>query len=307
MLDSPPMNTDRAFARYEAIRHRLPQARFPATSIQAQDLEAIAELFDVFVLDAYGVINVGETAVPGAPESVARLQAAGKSTYVLTNGATFNAEAALAKYSRLGYRFEAAQVIASRDVLADHMTAFAGDFHWGFMAKPESRIEELCARPTRLEDDPGPYDLVEGFVLLASSGWTSARQELLVTSLRDRPRPVLVGNPDLVAPLERALSFEPGFFAHDLADRTGVTPLFFGKPFDNAFQEVARRIARDRPGTEGQRVAMVGDTLHTDVLGGAAAGFRTVLVTDHGLFKGHEIAPYIAQSGIVPDFIVATT
>ena len=46
---------------------------------------------------------------------------------------------------------------------------------------------------------------------------------------------------------------------------------------------------------------MIGDTLHTDVLGGQAAGLATILVTEHGLFAGHDTAPYIAQSGIVPD------
>jgi predicted HAD superfamily phosphohydrolase YqeG len=49
---------------------------------------------------------------------------------------------------------------------------------------------------------------------------------------------------------------------------------------------------------------MVGDTLHTDVLGGAAAGCRSVLVTDHGLFAGHDAARFISASGIRPDFIV---
>jgi len=56
-----------------------------------------------------------------------------------------------------------------------------------------------------------------------------------------------------------------------------------------------------------ERLAMVGDTLHTDVLGGAAAGCRSVLVTGHGLFAGMAVAPLIAQSGLVPDFIVPTT
>ncbi|WP_282604333.1 HAD-IIA family hydrolase [Pelagibius sp. Alg239-R121] len=301
------MNTDRAFARYEEIRHRLPLARFPSSSIQAHDLSELAGDFDVFVLDAFGVINVGNTEVPGAPEAIAALQAVGKTTYVLTNGATYNAAAALAKYRRLGYSFAPDRIVASRDVLASHMTAYSPNFRWGFMAKPDSRIEELCAHPTLLQDNPAVYDEVEGFILLASSGWTTARQERLIESLLRNKRPVLVGNPDLVAPLEDSLSYEPGFFAHDLADRTGLEPLFFGKPFANAFEEVARRIERDRPGTPGHRVAMVGDTLHTDVLGGAAAGFRTILVTDHGLFKGHAVSPYIAASGIMPDFIVRTT
>lgn len=307
MFDGPQMNTDRAFARYEAVRERLPGASFPATSIQAADLGALAQEFDVFVLDAFGVINVGNTAIPGAPERVAALQAMGKETYVLTNGASFNAEAARAKYTRLGYSFDAARIVASRDVLADHMTSFAPDFKWGFMAIPESTIGDLCANSHLLEDDPALYDAAEGFILLSSIGWSRPRQELLIESLQRNKRPVLVGNPDLVAPLEASLSFEPGFFAHDIADRTGIEPRFFGKPFANAFEEVARRIERDRPGTAGRRVAMVGDTLHTDILGGAAAGFRTVLVTDHGLFKGHDVTPYIAEAGIVPDFIVRTT
>ncbi|TQV76131.1 HAD-IIA family hydrolase [Denitrobaculum tricleocarpae] len=301
------MSTDRAFARYEAVRKSLPKAQFPSNSIEAENLGALAKEFDVFVLDAFGVINVGNTAIPGAPERIAALQAMEKETYVLTNGASFNAAAARAKYTRLGYSFDASRIVASRDVLASHMSDFAPDFKWGFMAFTESKIEELCANPHLLEDDPALYDRVEGFILLSSIGWSRPRQELLVRSLQKNKRPVLVGNPDLVAPLEASLSFEPGFFAHDIADRTGIEPRFFGKPFANAFEEVARRIERDRPGMPGHRIAMVGDTLHTDILGGAAAGFRTVLVTDHGLFKGHEIAPYIAESQIVPDFIVRTT
>jgi predicted HAD superfamily phosphohydrolase YqeG len=52
---------------------------------------------------------------------------------------------------------------------------------------------------------------------------------------------------------------------------------------------------------------MVGDTLHTDVLGGRAAGMGTILVTDHGLFAGLDIARFIGRSGIVPDSIVRST
>jgi glycerol 3-phosphatase-2 len=51
---------------------------------------------------------------------------------------------------------------------------------------------------------------------------------------------------------------------------------------------------------------MVGDTLHTDVLGGAAAGCRSVLVTDHGLFAGRDTGLFISASGITPDFIVGS-
>ena len=49
---------------------------------------------------------------------------------------------------------------------------------------------------------------------------------------------------------------------------------------------------------------MVGDTLHTDILGGANAGVQTVLIEGYGFFRGKESAPYIQQSGIIPDFII---
>jgi hypothetical protein len=45
---------------------------------------------------------------------------------------------------------------------------------------------------------------------------------------------------------------------------------------------------------------MVGDTLHTDILGGNAAGFRTALIAGYGFFdrrRSHHAA--IAESGIL--------
>ena len=87
-----------------------------------------------------------------------------------------------------------------------------------------------------------------------------------------------------------------------MLDALGAELHWFGKPFGDAFAE---GIART--GLAPDRLAMVGDTLHTDVLGGAAAGCRTVLVTDHGLFAGRDARGYIRASGLVPDFIVPTT
>jgi len=175
---------------------------------------------------------------------------------------------------------------------------------WGFMGRDISAFDELVDASVLLEDDAVAYDEVDGFVLLGAHGWNASRQALLIEALRVRPRPVLVGNPDLTAPFPDAFSFEPGWYAHAVQDAGAAVPRYFGKPFANAFERVLETLD---PGTDPQRIAMVGDTLHTDILGGAAFGWRTVLVTDHGLLRSLDVETSIVRAGIRPDWIVPTT
>ena len=77
-----------AFERYQAVRHRLPAARFPGKPIHANDLGELRDEFDVFVFDSLGVLNVGDTSIPGARESIDALRAIGKHIAILTNAAT---------------------------------------------------------------------------------------------------------------------------------------------------------------------------------------------------------------------------
>ena len=49
---------------------------------------------------------------------------------------------------------------------------------------------------------------------------------------------------------------------------------------------------------------MCGDTLHTDILGAAARGWRTVLVTRDGLFSGVDAGLYCDRAGLAPTWSV---
>ena len=294
-------DTDWAFSRYENARPRLPRSVAFGAGQQVANLGELAADFDVFLFDAFGVLNVGDTPIKGAPARVAALQALGKRTMVLTNGASFHASVALSKYARFGYDFLPENVISSRDVLASHLATLPAQ-RWAAMAPEGAVSDDLGIEMDVLEDDPRIYDRAEGFLLVGSQIWTEDRQTLLEETLQKNPRPVLVGNPDLVAPSEQGPVLQPGLYAHRLADKTGIEPLFFGKPFGGIFAEAQRRFGAVLPA----RVLMIGDTLHTDVLGGAAAGFKTALITDHGMFKGAEVRDYIEKSGIAPDYIMPT-
>ncbi len=291
-----------AFAQYERVRNVLPGADFPSGSRTISRIAEMAGEADVFLLDAFGVLNIGESVIPGAPEWVSALQGAGKRVLVVGNGASASPSASLAKFERLGFDFSPRDIIASRNVLAGALEARTEPL-WGAMLGEGGALEELPVRAFRLELDSRDYDRVAGFLLLGSGYWTQEHQELLVASLARNPRPVLVGNPDIVAPREHGLTLEPGWFAHDAARRTGIVPEFFGKPFGNIFEAALKAVG---DGVPRDRIVMVGDTLHTDVLGGAAIGARTVLVADHGLFKGRDVAPFIDRSGIVPDWILTS-
>ncbi|MEZ5661054.1 MAG: HAD hydrolase-like protein [Burkholderiaceae bacterium] len=288
-----------AFQAYEAIRGRLPGAHFGAAPVHADSLAAVADRFDVFLLDAFGVLNVGERPIPGVPERVDALRAAGKTVIVVTNAASYPFGALRQRYQRLGFAFDERSVVSSRMAL---WASLPKDGRvWGLMASREYGRDEMPEGAIYLEEDPAAYDQVDGFLLLGSSGWNETRQSLLEQALMRRAREVRVGNPDIIAPRETGFSLEPGHYAHRLADAAGIEPLFFGKPFGNVFELVRERIP---PGTPDERVLMVGDSLHTDVLGGRAAGFVTALVTDYGFFAGQDPASSISDSGIVPDFIL---
>lgn len=288
---------DAIFDGYEAVRDRLPPAGPGGACAPAATLADIAPLYDVFLLDAFGVLNVGETAIPGAVGRVHDLRAAGKRVLIVSNAAGLPHRALMAKYDGMGFGF------APDDVITSRMALFAGlaavpPVKWAAMATTDEGLETLS--PALLRDDPTVYEAAEGFLLIGSAEWTEDRQIMLEETLRRTPRPVHVGNPDIAAPREIGPSREPGYWAHRLADRTGIAPVFHGKPFTGIYD-----LAFARLGTPpGSRAVMVGDSLHTDVLGAQQAGVASALVTGHGVLRGRDVARAIATSGIHPDHLI---
>ncbi|MEM7567330.1 MAG: HAD-IIA family hydrolase [Pseudomonadota bacterium] len=298
------IDADWAFARYEAVRDRLPD--MPLASTAPREVETLADTFDQFdayLLDGFGVLNVGNTAIPDAVARVAQMRAAGKHVLVLTNSATHPRAMIREKYRALGFDFTDEEIVSSRDVCAAALAHQPANWHWGIATDAGAHTQGLGIAGEPLREDPHIYESADAFLLLSGDDWTPARQDRLTAALTRRARPVFVANPDIVAPRENGLTLEPGHWAHHLADRTGAEPAFYGKPFANAFEMALARL----PALPASRVAMVGDTLHTDILGGATCGLGSVLIAEHGLFRGRPLAPFIGRSGIAPTVIARTT
>lgn len=309
--------TEAIFRRYEEIKHRLPAFEFERdvdlNSRRVGDLGAIDSEIDLFLFDAFGVLNVGETVISGAPDRVRLLQEKGKLTYILTNAASYQKPALVEKFLRLGFNISAEDIVSSREVLISHLVDQIKISTYSINQLGVISISSLEDLPSDL--NCVLFDSADGlaneefwasdaFLFLSSGEWTDDHQQAFVDQLKDNPKPVFVGNPDVVAPRETTITREPGYFAHDIMDRTSAPVQFFGKPFGNAYQAAIARAKQQKPDLSLDRCLMVGDTLHTDILGGAAAGIKTALVTDHGTYAGSDVEPYIHKSAIIPDYIL---
>ena len=294
------MSVVEAFKAYEAVRHRLPPARQNLhTARNIESLEDIADDFDVFLLDAFGVLNIGETAIPGVNDRIDGFRAAGKRVLIVSNAASVPRAGLHEKYRRLGFDFPEADIVTSRAAMVAYMQN-VNDKNWGIMLGEDTRLDDLGPlKMAPLSTDPALYAECDGFMLIGSGTWTEHQQSLLRDTLKANPRRVLVANPDIVAPREIGFSAEPGHFAHRLADETGITPEFFGKPFANIYDLAFRRLGE----VAKSRTVMVGDSLHTDILGAQTAGIASVLISGYGFFAGQDTSDAIEASGIIPDYV----
>jgi HAD superfamily hydrolase (TIGR01450 family) len=288
------LTTQSIFDRYEEVRARFPLVTPRTETLQIQSLLDIADQVDAFVFDAFGVLNVGETMIPGADRRLDQLRERGCAIRILTNAASYDRSGAIAKFKRLGVRVEDDEIITSREAALQAM----GRGRWGVIAPSTDPLSDMPDAVTRLGDAPEAYDVVDQFLFLSSAEWTTSRQELLVKAMQDHPRPLLIGNADLAAPRDDGFSVEPGYFGHQIADLHPDYVQFFGKPFPKVYDLLEASLSSLSP----DRIAMCGDTLHTDILGAAARGWRTVLVTQDGMFAHHDTRPFSEQSCLFADW-----
>jgi len=297
---------DDIIAMYEALRAHAPSAGMP--ECEPRNVARLVDILphvDALVLDGFGVINVGGSRIDGIVEFFEAAAAAKVAVTVLTNGAGQGADASWTKYRDWGLPITRHQVVSSRDALEAALPAVVGGRHiasLGPMARPLGMAGELT-----FAADPDLFERADCFAFLGSAGWDDALQARLETALSRGGVELLVGNPDISAPLGGCFSAEPGYWALRAMQATGVKPHWYGKPYQDAFDLVLARLeVNEGRSFDRRRVAMVGDSLHTDILGARAAGLQGVLLTGYGLFSEGGAHDMIAACGIVPDWVVAT-
>lgn len=295
------LDTKSAFAFYESIRHRLPRAHFPHQTQKLRDLEALLDVADGFFLDAFGVLNVGEYAIPHAHELIEGLREQKKPFCVLSNSASIPKSTLITLFNRFGFDFKEHEIITSREVLWQ-MLPLLTLCKWGVI-NPSIAPLERDIHALSIEDK-GFWES-DAFLFLGSHCWDEALHVKWREHLHKNPRPIWVGNPDITAPRGKGIySKEPGFYTLLEEETLFAKMHFVGKPFGAIF-EYALQKALHEWHLPKERLVMVGDTLHTDILGATAVGIQSVLIEEYGFFAHENVQPYIEKSGIVPTFSLA--
>ncbi len=287
-------------------RHRdwYPSASNPKSAPERIDgLADILDQFDLILLDSYGVLCRGKTPIEGARDAIALMRQKGKSFCVVSNDTMTNHSVAEEKYHKRGFDFSADEIITSLDVTEKFIVSIETSENWGVIAPENHPSRPLLAPMVSLNQHHGVIpETITHLLFLTASGWTEEMQENLVHSAGQRQFELVVGNPDVGAPNDDTIVATPGYFLADFVQKTKQVnkPVLYGKPDNSIFNSALKRFNFKNP----ERILMVGDTLYTDILGGNAMGFKTLLL-ECGIYKGQDLPSEIHRAGITPHYIAA--
>ncbi|MEM6985164.1 MAG: HAD hydrolase-like protein [Pseudomonadota bacterium] len=272
---------------------------------QVPDLLSLSDRFDAMLLDGFGVLNCGGDAVPGMQDTWAELRRRGVQLLILSNGSTGQISDAVGKYRAFGYPVDEDDVLTSRDatrVALRHHAREHPNWRWGVSPMGGRSLDDLDGQFVELDPDSSWED-VDGILLMTTVSWTHALTEALYTKVVDRPRPIWVANPDVTAPFPTHFSLEPGYLARRLAQLADIEVHWFGKPHVEVYDLAFERLYATNPKLSKDRILMVGDSPHTDVLGARRAGIASCMTVDFGLLRGQDLRARTREAGIWPDFV----
>ncbi|MDX2053869.1 MAG: HAD-IIA family hydrolase [Polyangiaceae bacterium] len=256
----------------------------------------LLERYDVFLLDAYGVLVSTNSALPGAAEFLQAIALAGKKFLVVTNDASRSAATIAKRQQGFGLAVEASQIVTSGSLLSGYFERYqlqgAPTIVLGtgescdYVRQAGGRVVEATTEEAEVLavcDDAG-YDL------------RLAIDDVITVLFRrlDRGQSMrlVLPNPDLMYLRgENAYGITSGSVAlvieAALKLRYPRHTLAFerlGKPHRPMY-EAALKLSGE---TELRRVVMVGDQLPTDIRGAVDFGLDSVLIGT-GLTKLDEL------------------
>lgn len=251
---------------------------------------------DGLLCDLDGVVYAGARAIPGAVESLTALIEAGIPVAFVTNNASRSPQTVADHLRDLGVPTDGEHVFGSAQagvaLLRQHAAAGASvlavgsDYLAGLLGESGYRVVGSASdRPDAVVQG---FDPSVGWVQLAEAAYAvNAGAVWIATNL------------DLSIPRAEGVAPGNGALVGAVSHATGISPVAAGKPEPHLFQTAARELGLVNP-------LVVGDRLDTDIRGGNAAGFDTVMVlTGIDTRQSAEQAPEADRPGWIVDDMTA--
>ncbi len=239
------------------------------------------------LIDIDGVLTVSWTPIDGAPEALASIRAAGIPLRFATNTTTRTRAEVGALLGEATMTVDADEILTAPAATAAHLRRH----------HPDARV--FLLNTGDLSADLEGIDIVESgpadVVVIGGAGVDFTHRQL-----NEAFRLILDGasfvamHRNVYWRTSAGLELDTGAYVRALEEATGVEPTVLGKPSADFFAAGVAEL-----GLDPDRVAMVGDDLHNDVLGAQHAGLRGVLVRT-GKFR----EPLLAASDEQPDIVI---
>ncbi|MBT3786867.1 MAG: TIGR01459 family HAD-type hydrolase [Alphaproteobacteria bacterium] len=280
-------------------------------SAVVQGLLQVAEQYDGFVFDQFGVLHDGNALYPNVTNVLQHLHSQGKSILVLSNSGR-SANANLDRLVSLGIDGDLIDdVVTSGEVAkAHHLRDLVKDMgaNCYHIASPNEASDELSAEIDGLQI-VGDLNACN-FVYLSGmpANLVGTWQTDLLPHLISAGKPLLCSNPDFAALGGAELVASTGMIAKGYEEAGGKV-IWVGKPYPFVYDIVQERLKA----CGCIRPLFVGDSYDHDVVGAHNAGFDTFLVLTgihQALFDGVDIMPTaqseLFEGGVSPTWVSRT-
>jgi len=245
--------------------------------------EALASV-DGFLFDMDGVWFVGDHAVPGAAQTLARIRELCKPLRIVTNTTTRTREQLSQRLRGLGFDIRPDEIINSVQAAVLYLRA---------QGAPSCHL--IVADDIRSLFSDFPTSATPEYVVVGDIG-----EHWSYPVLNEAFRMVMDGA-NLLAlhkgrfwQVEDGLRLDIGAFVAGLEYATGAEAVIAGKPSRTMFDAALADMGVDASGA-----VMVGDDILGDVDGARAAGIRGILVK-----TGKYREALVAESGVTPDLVL---
>ncbi len=274
--------------------------------MQLASFRSILTRYKAVFLDSYGVLKNHMGLIPKVEETLQFIRDNNQYLCVLTNDASRSPDQLAANFQKNGLTgIEADEIISSgmmaRQFLEYKIRKGGSVAYLGTENSAQyilqAKLRGVPVSQVKEEDD------VQAMVFLDDEGfdWNTDINKTL-NLLRTKNIPTIVANTDSIYPVsQNDVSLATGSIAKLVENIVNKRFIHFGKPdsqmFMHAFERMNKLASIDR-----SEILMVGDTLHTDILGGNKFGIDTALVLS-GNTRKDKVNLLIRSSGIIPNYI----